>query len=37
MGKRTRAIQRQLRSVEALPTKETSNVLLDSFSEEEET
>ncbi len=37
MGKRTRAIQRQLRSVEALPTKEAPNVLLDSFSEEEET
>lgn len=36
MGKRTRAIQRQLRSVEALPAKEEQNSLLDSFSEEDE-
>lgn len=36
MGKRTRAIQRQLRSVEALPTKEEQNALLDSFSEGDE-
>lgn len=36
MGKRTRAIQRQLRSVEALPAKEEQNPLLDSFSEEDE-
>lgn len=31
MGKRTRAIQRQLRSVEALPAKEEQNPLLDHF------
>ncbi len=37
MGKRTRAIQRQLRSVEALPAKEEQNTLLNSFSEEDET
>ena len=37
MGKRTRAIQRQLRSVEALPVKEEQNALLDSFSEGDET
>ena len=37
MGKRTRAIQRQLRSIEALPAKEEQNVLLDSYSEEDET
>ena len=37
MGKRTRAIQRQLRSVEALPAKEEQNALLDSFSEGDET
>lgn len=36
MGKRTRAIQRQLRSVEALPAKEEQSPLLDSFSEEDE-
>ena len=36
MGKRTRAIQRQLRSVEALPAKEEQNPLLDSFSKENE-
>ena len=36
MGKRTRAIQRQLRSVEALPAKKEQNPLLDSFSEEDE-
>ena len=36
MGKRTRAIQRQLRSSEALPTKEGPNTLLESFSEEDE-
>lgn len=36
MGKRTRAIQRQLRSVEALPAKEKQNALLDSFSEGDE-
>ena len=36
MGKRTRAIQRQLRSVEALPAKKEKNPLLDSFSEEDE-
>ena len=36
MGKRTRAIQRQLRSVEALPAKEEQNPLLDSFSKEDE-
>ena len=36
MGKRTRAIQRQLRSVEALPDKEEQNPLLDSFSEDDE-
>ena len=36
MGKRTRAIQRQLRSVEALPAKKEQNPLLDSFSEEYE-
>ena len=36
MGKRTRAIQRQLRSVEALPDKEEQNPLLDSFSKEDE-
>ena len=36
MGKRTRAIQRQLRSVEALPAKEEQNPLLDPFSEEDE-
>ena len=36
MGKRTRAIQRQLRSVEALPAKEEQNALLDSFSEGDE-
>ena len=36
MGKRTRAIQRQLRSVEALPAKEEQNALLDSFSEVDE-
>lgn len=36
MGKRTRAIQRQLRSIEALPTKEEPNTLLESFSEEDE-
>ena len=36
MGKRTRAIQRQLRSVEALPAKEEQNPLLDSFSEDDE-
>ena len=36
MGKRTRAIQRQLRSIEALPTKEGPNALLESFSEEDE-
>ena len=36
MGKRTRAIQRQLRSTEALPTKEGPNTLLESFSEEDE-
>ena len=36
MGKRTRAIQRQLRSIEALPTKEGPNTLLESFSEEDE-
>ena len=37
MGKRTRAIQRQLRSVEALPAKEEQNALLGSFSEGDET
>ena len=37
MGKRTRAIQRQLRSVEALPAKEEQNALLDSFAEGDET
>lgn len=37
MGKRTRAIQRQLRSIEVLPAKEEQNVLLDSYSEEDET
>ncbi|WP_278702278.1 DNA recombination protein RmuC [Butyricimonas virosa] len=37
MGKRTCAIQRQLRSVEALPAKEEQNALLDSFSEGDET
>ena len=36
MGKRTRAIRRQLRSVEALPAKEEQNPLLDSFSEDDE-
>ena len=36
MGKRIRAIQRQLRSVEALPAKEEQNPLLDSFSEDDE-
>ena len=36
MGKRTRAIQRQIRSIEALPTKEGPNTLLESFSEEDE-
>ena len=36
MGKRTRAIQRQLRSVEALPAKEEQNALLDAFSEVDE-
>ena len=36
MGKRTRAIQRQLRSVEALPAKEEQNALLDSFSDGDE-
>ena len=36
MGKRTRAIQRQLRSVEALPAKEEQSPLLDSFSEDDE-
>ena len=36
MGKRTRAIQRQLLSVEALPDKEEQNPLLDSFSEDDE-
>ena len=36
MGKRTRAIQRQLRSVEALPAKKEQNPRLDSFSEEDE-
>lgn len=36
MGKLTRAIQRQLRSVEALPAKEEQNALLDSFSEGDE-
>ena len=36
MGKRTRAIHRQLRSVEALPAKEDQNPLLDSFSKEDE-
>ncbi len=36
MGKRTRAIERQLRSVEALPAKEEQNALLDSFSEGDE-
>ena len=36
MGKRTRAIQRQLRSVEALPAKKEQNPLLDSCSEEDE-
>ena len=36
MGKRTRARQRQLRSVEALPAKEEQNPLLDPFSEEDE-
>ena len=36
MGKRTRAIQRQLGSVEALPAKEEQNALLDSFSEGDE-
>ena len=36
MGKRTRAIQRQLRSVEALPAKEEQHPLLDSFSEDDE-
>ena len=36
MGKRTRAIQRQLRSVEALPAKEEQNALLASFSEGDE-
>ena len=36
MGKRTRAIQRQLRSVEALPAKEEQNAFLDSFSEGDE-
>ena len=36
MGKRTRAIQRQLRAVEALPAKEEQNPLLDSFSKEDE-
>ena len=36
MGKRTRAIQRQLRSVEARPAKEEQNALLDSFSEGDE-
>ena len=36
MGKRTRAIQRQLRSVEALPAKEEQNPLLDSFPKEDE-
>ena len=36
MGKRTRAIQRQLRSIEALPTNEGPNTLLESFSEEDE-
>ena len=36
MGKRTRAIQRQLRSVEALPAKEEQNALLDSCSEGDE-
>ena len=36
MGKRTRAIQRQLRSGEALPAKKEQNPLLDSFSEEDE-
>ena len=36
MGKRTRAIQRQLRSIEVLPTKEGPNTLLESFSEEDE-
>ena len=36
MGKRTRAIQRQLRSVEDLPAKEEQNPLLDSFSEDDE-
>ena len=36
MGKRTRAIQRQLRSVEALPAKEEQNPLLDPFSEGDE-
>ena len=36
MGKRTRAIQRQLRSVEALPSKEEPNLLTDSLSEEGE-
>ena len=36
MGKRTRAIQRQRRSIEALPTKEGPNTLLESFSEEDE-
>ena len=36
MGKRTRAIQRQLRSVEALPAKEEQKPLLDSFSEDDE-
>ena len=36
MGIRTRAIQRQLRSVEALPAKEEQSPLLDSFSEDDE-
>ena len=36
MGKRTRAIQRQLRAVEALPAIKEQNPLLDSFSEEDE-
>lgn len=36
MGKRTRAIQRQLRSVEALPSKEDPNLLTDSLPEEGE-
>ena len=36
MGKRTRAIQKQLSSVEALPAKEEQSPLLDSFSEDDE-